>query len=173
MNDEKPTPPNLPLSGEELVHASDLLSKDFTKASVAEYSSPDKGRPGGVKGFIPYNKKLTTLARENRKNPTTPETRMWNEVLRARHFADYKFLRQKPIADFIVDFYCSELRLAIEIDGDSHADSAGYDARRTAALNALGITVARYTNDEVIRNLEGVYDNLMCKIERIRPSLNL
>lgn len=81
-----------------------------------------------------------------------------------RHFAEYKFLRLKPIANFIVDFYCAELRLAIEIDGDSHAESVEYDAGRTGVLNALGISVARYTNDEVMTNLEGVYDDLLRRI---------
>jgi very-short-patch-repair endonuclease len=119
-------------------------------------------------GFIPYNKKLTALARENRNNPTAPESRMWNEVLRMRHFAKYKFLRQKPIANFIVDFYCAELRLAIEIDGDSHAASAEHDAAKTGALNALGISVVRYFNNDVMKNLEGVYDDLLCRVGQIR-----
>ena len=130
-------------------------------------SSPDKGRLGGVRGFIPYNKKLTALARENRKNPTAPESRMWSELLRKRHFSAYKFLRQKPIADFIIDFYCAELCLAIEIDGDSHASTVEYDAARSNALNALGITVVRYSNDEVMNNLEGVFDDLSFRIGRI------
>jgi very-short-patch-repair endonuclease len=142
------------------------LAEDRTARNikVRSNSSPDKGRPGGVNGFIPYDKRLTALARENRKNPTLPEIKMWNEVLRMRHFADHKFLRQKPIADFIVDFYCAELRLAIEIDGDSHAESAEYDAGRTEVLNEFGISVARYTNFEVMNNLEGVYDDLLRRV---------
>ncbi len=131
---------------------------------------PDKGGLRGV-GFIPYDKRLTTLARENRKNHTATESKMWNGVLRMRHFADYKFSRQKPIADFIVDFYCSELRLAIEIDGDSHAEAVKYDATRTAALNARGITVVRYTNDDVLKNLSGVYDDLMCRVASLNDGL--
>jgi very-short-patch-repair endonuclease len=142
-----------------------LVDDGDTRINEAQFdSSPDKGRPGGVKGFIPYDKKLTALARENRKNPTVSETRMWNEVLRMRHFSEYKFLRQKPIADFIVDFYCAELCMVIEIDGDSHAESVAYDAARTAALNVLGITVVRYTNAEVLSNLDGVYDDLMRRV---------
>ena len=84
-----------------------------------------------------------------------------------RLLSDYKFLRQKPIADFIVDSYCAELHLAIEIDGDSHAEAAEYDSARTATLNAHGILVIRYTNDEVMHNLEGVYDDLVRRIEQI------
>jgi very-short-patch-repair endonuclease len=142
-----------------------------------ESSSPVKGRRGrGLplevltnRGVLPYNKNLTTLARENRKNPTPAENRIWNEVLRLRQFADYKFLRQKPIANYIVDFYCSELRLVIEIDGDSHAETVEYDAERTKILESLGLTVVRYTNDEVLRNVQGVFDDLSQRLTPLAP----
>lgn len=142
----KPTPLDPPLSGGK------------------QPPSPDKGRAGEGLGFIPYNKALTTLARENRKNPTAAKRKLWNEVLRMRHFAHYKFLRQKPIANYIVDFYCSELRLVIEIDGDSHAESIGYDAQRTRILNNHGLTVIRYSNSEVLTNIHGVLDDLTAQI---------
>ena len=123
--------------------------------------SPPLAR-GGREGlrFLHYNKNLTVLARANRKNPTAAEKKMWNEILRMQQFAHYKFLRQKPIANFIVDFYCSELRLAIEIDGDSHGETAEYDVVRTNTLNACGLTVVRYTNEDVLKNIAGVYDDL-------------
>jgi len=126
--------------------------------------SPDKGRAGEGFAFLPYNKNHTVLARENRKNPTPAESKIWNEVLRMRQFAEYKFLRQKPIDNYIVDFYCSELRLVIEIDGDSHDESIEYDAERTKVLEALGLIVVRYTNDEVFGNIEGVYEDLSQRI---------
>jgi len=141
-----------------------------------ESSSPDKGRRGrGLpltseerfafdSAFLPYNNNLTALARENRSNPTKAETKIWCEILRMRQFAQFKFLRQKPIGGYIVDFYCSELRLVIEIDGDSHAETVEYDLERTKFLNALGLQVIRYTNDEIIRNIEGVYDDLSQRI---------
>jgi very-short-patch-repair endonuclease len=153
MKNEKVPPlnpsPALPLSGEGA-------------------SSPPLTR-GGLEGFdfIHYDKKLRALARENRKNPTVAESKMWNKVLRMRHFVNYKFLRQKPVDSFIVDFYCSVLRLAIEIDGDSHAEALEYDVARTSALNARGITVVRYFNSDVLKNLEGVYDDLVCNVARI------
>ncbi|MDO8350171.1 MAG: DUF559 domain-containing protein [Gallionella sp.] len=185
MNDEKPTPPNLPLcehplcglpayptSGEEYSATDALVESSESKFEARTNSSPDKGRPGGVKGFIPYNKKLTTLARENRKNPTAPESRMWNEILRMRHLSDFKFLRQKPIDRYIVDFYCAKLRVAIEIDGDSHAESVNDDLTRTAILNAQGVSVLRYTNSEVMQNIEGVYEDLLSKIILINDRNN-
>jgi very-short-patch-repair endonuclease len=145
-----------------------------------ESSSPVKGRRGrGLSfaaekervrsGVLPYNKNLTDRAREHRKNPTTAESKIWNEVLRMRQFANYKFLRQKPIDNYIVDFYCSELRLVIEIDGESHADTVEYDAERTRVLQSLGLTVVRYTNDDVIQNIQGVYDDLSERIEKLTP----
>jgi very-short-patch-repair endonuclease len=113
---------------------------------------------------LPYNKNLVPLARENRRNPTPAETRIWNEVLRKRQLAQFKFLRQKPLDHFIVDFYCSKLGLVIEIDGDSHAETAEYDRERTRVLGAYGLEVVRYTNDEVLRNIEGVYEDLLRRI---------
>lgn len=81
-----------------------------------------------------------------------------------RQFAQYKFLRQKPIGGYIVDFYCSELRLVIEIDGDSHAETVEYDAERTHFLNALGLQVDRYNNNEVMQNIDGIYVDLQNRI---------
>ena len=108
--------------------------------------SPDKGRAGEGLKFLPYDKRLTALARENRRNPTPAETLLWQKVLRGKQFEHYKFLRQKPIGAYIVDFYCAELRLVIEIDGDSHAEQIEYDAQRTRFLNSLGLHVLRYAN---------------------------
>lgn len=88
-----------------------------------------------------------------------------------RQFADYKFLRQKPIDNYIADFYCSELRLVIEIDGDSHAVAIEYDAVRTKVLEALGLIVVRYTNDEVLRSIQGVYEDLCRRIESIKKEI--
>lgn len=149
-------PPQPPLSGGSM-------------AGVLESSSPDKGRRGrGLPlnsedgfAFLPYNKNLTERARENRKNPTKAESKIWHEVLRMRQFANFKFLRQKPIDQYIVDFYCSELRLVIEVDGDSHAEAVEYDAERTQVLESLGLRVVRFTNTDVLGNIEGVYDALI------------
>jgi urease accessory protein len=111
--------------------------------------------------FLPYDKRLTAHARENRKNPTPAESLIWNQVLRSKQFDRHKFLRQKPIGAYVVDFYCAELRLVIEIDGDSHAEQVGYDARRTESLNRLGLKVLRYANRDVLDNLPGLYDDLL------------
>lgn len=130
-------------------------------------SPPDKGGWGvrGKGGHIPYAAALTEKARENRKNLTPAEKKVWFEVLQNKRFEGLKFSRQKPLDTFIVDFYCAELLLAIEIDGDSHAAQEEYDQRRTACLNLLGIEVVRYNNQDVFENLEGVFEDLTRRIK--------
>jgi very-short-patch-repair endonuclease len=118
--------------------------------------------------FIPYNQTLTQKARENRKNPTPAEKKIWADILQGKNFIGFKFTRQKPLDEYIVDFYCSEILLAIEIDGDSHATQKQYDQKRTKRLNDLGITVLRYTNDEVMGNIDGVYDDLKRKVKNLK-----
>jgi very-short-patch-repair endonuclease len=95
-------------------------------------------------------------ARDFRHPLTPPEAKIWWAV-RSRQLG-FKFRRQHPIGRFIADFYCSEARLAIEIDGDTHAapDQAAYDSTRTAWLEERGYRVIRFRAGEVQRNLEGV-----------------
>ncbi len=118
--------------------------------------------------YISYNPKLVEEARKNRKNQTQAEKKMWLNILKNRQFTNYKFLRQKPLDNFIVDFYCAELMLAIEIDGDSHATQKEYDILRSEKLEAHGIKVIRYTNSDVISNIEGVYRDLKEKLKKFK-----
>ena len=103
----------------------------------------------------PYNRDNVTLARNLRKNMTLPERELWYHFLR-----DYpiRFQRQKPIGDYIVDFYCAKAQLAVELDGDYHGfeEQANADAIRTKALEQLGLQVMRFQNREVLRNFYGV-----------------
>ena len=131
-----------------------------------EQFPPDKGGKGG---YIPYNKALTQKARKNRKNPTPAERKLWHEVLQGKRLDNLKFTRQKPLDEYIVDFYCAELMLAIEIDGDTHARQKQYDKERTKNLNKFGIKVIRYTNAEVLSNLDGVYQDLYKRISAKKP----
>ena len=124
-------------------------------------SPPDKGGKGG---FLPYGETLTTRARRNRHNSTPAERKLWFEILRGKRLKGLKFTRQKPLDNYIVDFYCAELMLAIEIDGDTHARQRAYDEIRTRRLNTLGVEVIRYTNSDVLNNLEGVYQDLCNRI---------
>ncbi len=110
---------------------------------------------------VPYRKTLVAKARANRyQNPTPAEKKFWFEVLRNKSFAGLKFTRQKPLGKYVVDFYCAQLKLAIEIDGDTHTEQPKYDEARTQNLKALGVTLIRYTNRDVLNNLEGVHTDL-------------
>jgi len=90
-----------------------------------------------------------------RTDGTPAERKLWYEFLSA---LPQKFSRQKPLGRYIVDFYCSRHRLAIEVDGDSHyrEDVESYDAARTAWLQAQGVKVIRFTNAEVVGDFEAV-----------------
>ena len=107
------------------------------------------------KSHIPYDPRLKERARELRKNMTAAEKKLWLEYFRGH---DLRFQRQKPIAHFIVDFYCSSAGLIIEIDGDGHYTEfgKGYDEERTSVLAKYGLRVIRFTNDDVMNRFDGV-----------------
>jgi very-short-patch-repair endonuclease len=95
-------------------------------------------------------------AREMRHPQTPAEATLWN-ALRNRN-SIYKFRRQYPIGQFIIDFYCAEFKLCIEVDGPSHFENGQqeYDAVRTEYLESLGYHIIRFTNDDVRYSLNGV-----------------
>lgn len=99
-------------------------------------------------------KRLTGLARNLRNNATEAEQRLWLH-LRASRFEGAKFTRQFPIGNFIADFACRSLRIAVELDGGQHAESPT-DANRTRIIEAHGYRVIRFWNNEVFENLDGV-----------------
>ena len=100
-------------------------------------------------------------AKELRANPTPAERALW-PYLRARQLG-LRITRQALILGYIVDFWCPNKRLAIEIDGASHNGRDQYDAKRTKALNEHGITVMRFTNDEVLSDPQ----NVICSIIKV------
>ena len=105
---------------------------------------------------------LKASARELRRNLTADERVLWN-ALRARQFAAFKFRRQHPIGPFVLDFYCIERRLAIEVDGGGHADAetARYDAIRSSWLAKNSVRVLRFWNTDVRQNLDGVLRRIL------------
>jgi len=94
-----------------------------------------------------------------------PESNLWYNVLKNRELLNYKFLRQKPILNYILDFYCSKLLLGIEIDGESHNEQMSYDKQRSKSINKIGIKIIRYSNYEVMNNLDGVNLDLIKQIK--------
>jgi len=113
---------------------------------------------------------LTGHARSNRKRMSEPETRMWLE-LRAERFMGIKFRRQKVIGTCIADFAANEPRLVIEIDGDTHDADDRRDAVRTRFLESQGYRVVRYSNVDVMQNLDGVLMHLSSVLAEMRPPL--
>ena len=104
-----------------------------------------------------YNKNLIPHARALRKNMTPQERRLWFGFLKD---GPAKFLRQKTMGQYIVDFYCPSAKLAIELDGSQHyePENMEYDNRRTAYLQQYGIRVIRIPNNEIDNNFSGVCD---------------
>ena len=125
-----------------------------------------------LKKYIPYNKDLVEKAKELRKNQTPLEKKFWYDVLYNKSFKNLKWTRQKPIDNYIVDFFCDELMLAIELDGDTHSNQVKYDIERTKNLNKLGIEVIRYNNKDIYNNIEGVYLDLEEKVNKRKIDLN-
>jgi very-short-patch-repair endonuclease len=105
--------------------------------------------------IIPYNSDLKDLAKELRRKMTLSEVLLWNEV-KNKQILGYDFDRQRPINNFIVDFYCKELSLAIEIDGDTHIYRYDYDDERQRVLEEHGVHFLRFDDIEVKRNMNNV-----------------
>ena len=99
-----------------------------------------------------------------RKNSTKAEQILWEE-LRNKKFLNIKFKRQYGVDRYILDFYCPEFKLSIELDGDVHLekDAMEYDRLRTGSLKAIGISELRFTNEEVFDNLPGVLEKIKKK----------
>jgi very-short-patch-repair endonuclease len=125
------------------------------------------------KDFIPFRPDLKEKAQDNRRNLNKPEARMWYEVLRNKQMLDYRFLRQKPILNYILDFYCHKLKLGIEVDGDTHAEQEKYDIVRTKELEKMEIKIIRYFNTDIMMHLDGVYWDLEKKIKEREIELGL
>lgn len=102
-----------------------------------------------------YNPKLKAFARELRKKMTLGEVLLWQHLKGNQRYG-YDFHRQHPLDEFIVDFFCPELALAIEVDGSTHDFKIGRDERRQLRLEQLGINFLRFTEKDVRHNLEGV-----------------
>ncbi len=99
--------------------------------------------------------KLKPAAWGNRKEPTPAEQHLW-ERLRGKRIDGFKFRRQHAIDRFIVDFYCREAKLIIEVDGPIHAYTAEQDSIRTEILEGLGFRMIRFSNDEVLTTTDRV-----------------
>jgi len=114
---------------------------------------------------IPYNPKLKDYARELRKNSTLSEVLLWQKI-KNKSF-DVEFHRQVPLLEYIVDFYCPEIRLVIEVDGDSHEYKYDYDKKRQGALEEYNIEFIRLTDIEVKKEMFSIMLKIEGTIERL------
>ena len=112
-----------------------------------------------------HNPELTLHAKKLRKSMTEQERKLWYLFLK-----DYsvRFLRQKVIDQFIVDFYCASAKLVVELDGSQHFedDALTYDDRRTAVLEGFGLNVLRFMNFEIDRHFEAVCEKIHAEVEQ-------
>lgn len=113
--------------------------------------------------YVEYNTSNKDRARHNRTNQTKAE-QLIREVLRKKQLW-YIFLRQKMINSFILDFYCSNLLLWIEIDWESHKYQQDYDIQRDKKLRHIWIKIIRYKNEDVYRRLEWVRESIIEEID--------
>ena len=112
--------------------------------------------------MLPRDKNLKQPARILRKNMTDAERKLWSKI-RRKQLEGFLFYRQKVIGRYIVDFYCHQAKLVIEVDGGQHYTDAGIrkDSRRDSFLNGLGLRVLRFNDLDVLKNCDGVVMNIM------------
>jgi very-short-patch-repair endonuclease len=172
---------SLPMDQSDSFGGSNLGSNENSKSSNQEVPLPRGQSSQNFGGFdtrtvyqqkftdigftFPANKDLTERAKEMSKNMTKAEKSIWFDILNSKTM-EYKWVKQKVIDNYIVDFYCHELGLVLEIDGDTHAQKQEYDTMRTQLLNHFGLEVIRYTNDDVFTKLDSVSQDLVQKIEQ-------
>ena len=152
--------------------------------SIAPDSTPFKGSEqssGGCAQVAPeviapfqrthYNKSLLNRSKTMSRTMTKAENRIWFDLLSKKQLLGLKFIKQKIVFSYILDFYCSDLSLAIEIDGESHDTKLNYDKVRDSFIKACGIKVVRLTNQDVLENLEGVRTFLIGEVEKVRENI--
>lgn len=118
--------------------------------------------------FFEANKTVIDYSKNLRKEQTPTEKLLWSN-LRNRNLRGFKFRRQHPIKSYIVDFYCAEKMLSIEVDGGIHLnkEQKEYDINRTKELNLLGIKELRFTNEEISINMTAVLKKIVNELENI------
>jgi very-short-patch-repair endonuclease len=103
-----------------------------------------------------FNKDLIQFSFKNSREMSLNEQKLWFNILKGRQLLGYKFIKQKIFNNYIVDFYCSELLLVVELDGMSHDRTFDNDKVRDAYFERIGVKVIRIMNSDVQKNLDGV-----------------
>ena len=125
-----------------------------------------------MRKIIPYNPDLLPFAKKLRNNMTLGEIALWREIKNKK--LGVQFSRQIPIDDFIVDFYCKNLQLAIEVDGSIHFEEGQQerDSLRQKRLEFLGVHLIRFNDLDVKNNLDWVLEAIKQKTANIKPTPN-
>lgn len=118
--------------------------------------------------MLSYRENLKKPSRKLRHKMTNTERYLWSK-LKMKQLNGYQFYRQKPIGNYIVDFYCPSAKMVIEIDGSQHFydDGLEHDKERDAYFNNLGLKALRFTSVDVLKNLEGVIDKILENMNEI------
>ncbi len=121
--------------------------------------------------MLPFDRKLKPLARNLRTNMTDAEQLIWSKI-RRKQINDIQFYRQKNIGHYIVDFYCPKGKLVVEIDGGQHYETEGMkkDQERDQYLQEIGLSVLRFSDNDVLKNIDGVIETIH---EHLKSSLPL
>ena len=122
-----------------------------------------------MKGQTNRNILAAKLQRHLRRNMTDAELRLWRH-LRGLQVAGFRFRRQHPFEDYILDFVCLEAMLVVEVDGGQHAQEVEHDHARTRRLNAAGFNVLRFWNNEVLNETEAVVESIRNALRTPPPS---
>ena len=115
--------------------------------------------------MLRYNKKLKEFSRILRKNMTDAERKLWYRI-RMKQIKGFQFYRQRPIGDYIVDFYCPKAKLVIELDGGQHYLKTGEekDIMRDNYLNRMGLKVLRFSDADVLRDIDSVLKKILDEV---------
>ena len=151
----------------------DSLNSPLEKGAggIDSLNSPLEKGAGGIDSLNShYNKSLKPLARKLRNNSTPGEIKLWKEVLRGKKLLGFQFLRQYSIDNYIVDFICRKLKLIIELDGYSHNFKYEDDKTRDKRLNALGYTILRYDEYEIMNDINNVIRTLEITIYNLNKN---
>lgn len=112
-------------------------------------------------GMIPYDRRLKTISRTLRRDMTDAEQRLWYR-LRCKQLHDVQFYRQKPLGEYVVDFYAPAIGLVVEVGGSQHFEAAAMaaDGRRSDALRRMGLQVLRFDNRQVLLETDVVVEEI-------------
>lgn len=146
--------------------------REFDKSARHEMTDPPS-----MENYNPHHpaelpEDLRAYAREMRVHMTDAEALLW-KLLRNRRIANAKFRRQHPMGRYILDFYCDEKKLAIELDGSQHMDAADYDQKRDGWLRAEGVRSLRFWNNQILSETEAVLENIYMELMEVAPAGSL